>query len=125
MNNENEIQAQKIYYEELINVIRDIRFPPGSPYVVLQDALLSTLKAHNANQAIKAAIWYIQTGKLNGFTSKENARFNMNNYKSVLTPEVAKNFMDYVEDLANQKMKEVSQRNICCKRFTWRNKGFK
>ena len=109
--NEKNIQAQrqKIYNQAIMNVIKEMKLSPETPYVVLQQALLSTSKAHDANQAINAAALYIKTGRLDAFTGKEQARFNMNNYKSVLTPEVTKKFIDYAVNLATQKMNAVSQ----------------
>ena len=100
------------YVKELMMIIvREMKIDPKNDrnnYVVLRDSLLKTQEKHDASQAIGALMRYIQKGDFMGFTSRGNARFNLENFRSTITPSAAKVFIDHVSKLAYDRMNAKS-----------------
>ena len=109
--NKNDLQdtRQKVLYKTMMKIIQEMKFSPQTPYIVLQQSILSTLKEYDANHVMGALKQFIEKGQTTGFTRNEQARTNIENYKSFFTPEAVNNFLKHVENLAIQRINTKTQ----------------
>lgn len=107
-----ELQRKEMYNKSMMEELKGLKFLPETPYEILQQSILSTEQRYGANHAMEALKLYIETGKTIKFTRQNHARENMEKYSSIFTAEFVIDFLNYVSNLAMQKMKINTQESL-------------